>query len=83
VKDQQKWTVLDWGVIDGGLLGALIECVACENSILLRPGCEMCDGDGVLHQPYRLPNGAAIDLDRHAELLIQIEAPDATPEDET
>lgn len=75
---QQTWTVLEWGRIEGGMLGALIVCVECEgmsrdvSDAGYRP-CSMCDGDGELHQPYYLPNGEPIDLDRHAEILIQVE----------
>lgn len=77
----QTWTVFEWGVADGGILGALIECVACQGDRYAQP-CEMCEDSGVLHQPYRLPNGAPIDMDRHAELLIQIERPVEEPTDE-
>ncbi len=35
---------------------------------------------GELFQAYQLPNGALIDLDKYAELLIQIEPPDDAPE---
>lgn len=75
----QTWTVLEWGAQDGGLLGAIIVCVDCSGSPPPE-GCPMCGdrrygdpGDGTLFQPYYLPNGAPIDLDRDAEILIQIE----------
>lgn len=74
----QKWTVIEWGVIDGDLLGALIECVVCKSDPWMWP-CEMCNSSGTLHQPYRMPNGSPIDLYRYAELLIQIEPPDPNP----
>lgn len=70
--DVQTWTVFEWGVIDGGILGAVIECVACQGDRFAQP-CSMCEDSGRLHQPYRLPNGEPIDLERHAEILIQIE----------
>lgn len=72
---QQTWTVRQWGTVDGGILGATIVCVVCLDNHADRVLCQMCDGDGELHQPYQLPNGAAIDLDRDAALLIQIESP--------
>ena len=75
----QTWTVLEWSYIDGDVLGALIVCVECGGSVLLQPGCKMCNGQGTLHQPYRLPNGEPLDLYRHAELLIQIESTDNRP----
>lgn len=76
----QTWVVLEWGVVNGDVLGALIECVVCKGDPWMWP-CQMCDDDGTLHQPYQLPNGAPIDLHRYAELLIQIEPPDADPKD--
>lgn len=76
----QTWVVLEWGTIDGGILGATIKCVQCDGGRGDADRCKMCDGDGTLFQPYQLPNGAAIDLDRHAELLIQIEPPVDQPE---
>lgn len=79
---QQTWTVVQWDAQDAGVLGAVIECVVCADDEYMRPGCEMCDGQGTLFQPYHLPNGASIDLFKHAELLIRIPPPEeAVPSD--
>lgn len=77
----QRWTVLDWHSVDGGILGCTIVCVECNGAGgVVWPRCRVCDGDGTLHQPYRLPNGCPIDLaGPHAELYIQIECPAAPP----
>lgn len=69
--------VRQWDVIDGGLLGAVIECPECP----CRRGMG-CDGDGVLHRPYRLPGGAFIDVDRHAEALMSLLDPPPGPADD-
>lgn len=79
MSDVQTWKVLQWGFIDGGVLGALIACVECGDEGGL---CCMCDGTGELFQPYQLPNGAPLDLDRWAELLIQIDPPKDEEPDE-
>lgn len=78
---EQKWTVVEWDHIDGDILGALIVCVECLDS---GDYCQMCDGSGRLHQPYRLPTGAPIDLARDAHELMAIAArydDDQTPTD--
>ena len=59
--------VIQWDVLDGGVLGALIRCPDCPCGPYLG-----CDGTRVLHRPYRLPGGAPIDLHRHAEALITL-----------
>lgn len=57
---EQQWTVTSWGVVDGGILGAIILCVVCHG--IETYDCKMCDGDGELHQPYLYPSGKPIDL---------------------
>ena len=58
--------VIEWDVIDGGILGALIRCPDCP--CVSGRGC---DGDGVLFQPYHL-HGREIDLWGQAEILIAL-----------
>ena len=59
--------VIEWDVLDGGVLGALIRCPDCP--CIRGRGC---DGDGVLHREYRLPGGAPIDVHGDADLLVQV-----------
>ena len=60
-------TVLAWDVLDGDILGAVVECRACP----CRSGTG-CDGTRRLHRPYRLPGGAHIDLYRDADILVNV-----------
>lgn len=59
--------VIEWDVVDGGVLGALIACRECS----CRSGTG-CDGTGRLFRPYRLPGGAQIDLFRDADVLMTV-----------
>jgi len=77
--ERQTWVVTEWDTIDGGILGAMIICPFCDGE-----GCHVpqgCDGTGLMHRPYRLPNGALIDLHRDGEVLIQTEPSDDTTEE--
>ncbi len=60
-----EWTVLEWDVVDGGILGATVKCRDCP--------CghgEGCDGTGRLHMPYGLPDGTVFDLHADADALM-------------
>lgn len=59
--------VLQWDVLNGDVLGAIVECSACP----CRAGTG-CDGTGRLHRPYQLPGGHQIDLYRDADLLVHV-----------
>lgn len=59
--------VIEWDVLNGDVLGALIRCPDCP----CLPGSG-CDGDLTVHRPYRMPSGHPIDLYRHAGILVQI-----------
>jgi hypothetical protein len=59
--------VIEWDVLDGGLLGATIRCPDCP--CLSGFGC---DGDGALHRPYQLPGGAHLDLHRDGDLYFEV-----------
>lgn len=78
--------VLEWDVIDGGILGALIRCPDCPTclppSAVEGSGGTGCEGDGKLFRPYRL-HGREIDLHRDAEALIALlDRKQPTPGDE-
>lgn len=59
--------VVEWDVINGTFLGAVIRCPDCP----CQPG-EGCDGDGLLHRPYRLPGGAMLDVWSDADLYVAL-----------
>lgn len=60
-------TVMEWDVIDGGILGALVRCEECPCT-----SDRGCGGEGVLHRPYRLPGGAFVDVWGDADVLIEV-----------
>lgn len=59
--------VLQWDVMDGDVLGAIIRCPECP----CRIGTG-CDGTRRLFREYRLPGGATIDMFRDADILVNI-----------
>lgn len=64
-----SWSaVLEWDVVESGVLGALVTCHACA-LLGSSTGCETCSGSGRLHREYRAPGGAHVDLHRTEDLL--------------
>lgn len=63
----ERATVIEWDVLDGDILGALIVCLDCPCS----PG-HGCDGDGVLHRAYELPGSAHIDIYRDPDVYLAV-----------